>query len=621
MRTKRSILSCFILVIMLLSLVPMTAGSSDHTVDEVKSLVDGIIAYKTDKAGCGSVQEWIDTDLASGAGKRSEWYVISLRQYGYTELSGYEAALNEYIGSHNVTSATSREKYALALCACGSKSGYISDILDDSIGDMGIMSLIYGLHILNNGYTCSEHSPDSIVDELLSLQYDDGGWALFGDYGDIDVTAMTLSALAPYCGDSEVDAACDRAIDFLSERQEPDGGYQSFGTKNPESSAQVLVALSSLGIDCCSDSRFIKNGNTIIDGIEKFRLSDGSFCHVEGGAQNESATFQALYSFIAYIRMSEGKTRLFVFDKNEMPAHGEEAPSQHTHEEDTQSSGDDEHDDTVPSAETAPSGETKKPAVSSTSATSSGQTVTTSTSTNTASSKASGSKPGSKSSTAGSTITTSVTAATAAQLSSPEKGGYKPVAIIIIAATAGLVSLVIFALGKRNYKNFIFVGIIAAAGVAAVLMTDIRSKDEYYSGVKQHKENAIGTVTMTIRCDNIVGKSDSEFIPDDGIILDVTNFEIEDGDTVFDILNEAAQTYSIHVENTGSASNAHGMVYIAAINHIYEFEFGDLSGWVYHVNGVSPSRGCGDYVLSDGDRIEWLYTCELGHDLDEVYEK
>jgi hypothetical protein len=217
--------------------------------------------------------------------------------------------------------------------------------------------------------------------------------------------------------------------------------------------------------------------------------------------------------------------------------------------------------------------------------------------------------------------TTTVTSVTTVTVSGDGKDGYKPVAIIIIAATAVLVSLVIFALGKRSYKNFIFVGIVAAAGIAVVLLTDIRSKEDYYSGEKLHKENAVGTVTMTIRCDTIADKSDSEFVPDDGIILDVTEFEIEEGDTVFDILNEAAQTYSIHVENTGSAANAHGMVYIAAINHIYEFEYGDLSGWVYHVNGISPSRGCGDYVLSDGDRIEWLYTCEIGHDLDEVYEE
>ena len=57
------------------------------------------------------------------------------------------------------------------------------------------------------------------------------------------------------------------------------------------------------------------------------------------------------------------------------------------------------------------------------------------------------------------------------------------------------------------------------------------------------------------------------------------------------------------------------MVYISGINYLYEFDFGDLSGWVYHVNGVSPSVGCGEYKLSDGDRIEWLYTCNLGNDL------
>ena len=101
----------------------------------------------------------------------------------------------------------------------------------------------------------------------------------------------------------------------------------------------------------------------------------------------------------------------------------------------------------------------------------------------------------------------------------------------------------------------------------------------------------------------------------------MTDFDIEAGDTVFDILTEAAQTYGIQMENKGSAGSAHGMVYISGINYIYEMEYGDLSGWVYHVNGITPSRNCGEYVLSDGDEIQWLYTCELGHDLNEVYEE
>ena len=118
-----------------------------------------------------------------------------------------------------------------------------------------------------------------------------------------------------------------------------------------------------------------------------------------------------------------------------------------------------------------------------------------------------------------------------------------------------------------------------------------------------------------------VGSGIPEHIPEDGVILAPTAFDIESGDTVFDILTEAAQTYGIQVENKGSAGSSHGMVYISGINYIYEFDFGDLSGWVYHVNGITPSRNCGEYVLSDGDRIEWLYTCEVGHDLNEVYEE
>ena len=57
------------------------------------------------------------------------------------------------------------------------------------------------------------------------------------------------------------------------------------------------------------------------------------------------------------------------------------------------------------------------------------------------------------------------------------------------------------------------------------------------------------------------------------------------------------------------------MAYVAGIQYLYEFDFGDLSGWVYHVNGVSPDVGCGAYALADGDRIEWLYTRALGNDV------
>ena len=112
---------------------------------------------------------------------------------------------------------------------------------------------------------------------------------------------------------------------------------------------------------------------------------------------------------------------------------------------------------------------------------------------------------------------------------------------------------------------------------------------------------------MTIRCDTIVGKDSSPYIPADGIILDTTEFDIESGETVYDILTEAARTNNIQLQVNGD--------YIAGIAYLYGYDYGDLSGWIYHVNGDTPFVMCSDYKLSDGDVIEWLYTCELGNDL------
>ncbi|MBR5683584.1 MAG: DUF4430 domain-containing protein [Ruminococcus sp.] len=592
-------------LILTLEIVPFSAECSDHTVGEVDDLIGGIVSYKLGQAGAGSVEEWLESGIAEGAGRTTDWYALTLSQCGYTDLSAYERSLTEYLGSNNIASATSREKYALALCAAGSGNSYITDILDSSIGEQGMMSWIYGLHVLNNGYTCSRFTAESVVDTILSMQYPDGGWALFGDYGDIDVTAMTVQALAPYYHrNGEVSDSVDRAIDFMSRKQMDTGGYESFGNPNPESTAQVLTAVSALGIDCRSDERFIKNGSDLIDGIVRFRLPDGSFSHIEGGGSNETATVQAYYSFVAFRRMTEGKSPLLILDNRRhetAPPQNEETPTQ---------------GEAVTEGTTAPQSSSAVTA-------SQGTTVTV---TKTAAVSASASLK--KTETAAKEITSAVTAVRTESIQSAaapqreesgRKGGLKPKLIIIIAGSALVLSLIMLILGKRNIRNFIFIGIAAGAAVLIVLVTDISSADEYYSGNKKVKDNAVGTVTMEIRCDTIAGRA--EHIPADGVILPPTAFDIEAGDTVFDILTEAAQTCGIQVENKGSAGGAHGMVYISGINYIYEYDFGDLSGWVYHVNGIAPSRSCGEYELSDGDRVEWLYTCEIGHDLNEVYEQ
>lgn len=470
------------------------------------------------ESGADSVQEWINGSLTEGAGATSEWYILALSQSRVSyDFSGYEVALTAYLDDTDTSSASTRLKYALVLAAIGSEDAYISEALGNSIGQQGLMSWVYGLHMLHNGYISEEYTAQEIVDSILSMQLADGGWALTGTVSDADVTAMTLQALAPYY--AQHTEAIERAVSMLSERQLADGGYASYGVANPESTAQVITALSALGIDCFTDERFIKQGHTLMDGIVKYRLSDGSFRHTQDGTFNHNATVQVYNAMTAYLRQQNGWGSFYSLDSRLADA---------------------------PTAE----------------------------------------KPHSPIST-------------------------KLVICFILAGAGGVVCLLLFLTKKRHPKNFITVLLLTAAGIGIVCVTDFQTAEEYYSTEPNSKDTPIGTVTMTIRCDTIANAGDADYIPKDGTILDVTEFSIAEGDTVFDILTEAARAHSIQLEYSGSAD----MPYITGIGYLYEFDFGELSGWVYHVNGASPSVGCGEYLLKDGDVIEWLYSCDLGEDV------
>lgn len=520
-------------LVLLLSGTPVLAAE-ENAAAEAQDLIDGIVAYQLKETGAISVQEWIDGALTQNAGTSAEWYVLALSQSGTYDFTRYERALLEYLAENEVGSASSRQKYALALIACGSTDPYIGQTMNDSIGRQGIMSWIYGLHLLNNGYSSDSYTLPEVIQKLLSLRLSDGGWAVMGTVSEIDVTAMAIQALTPYYAtDPAVKAAVEEALTLLSARQEENGDYVSYGVPNPESTAQVLVALSALGIDAATDARFVKNGNTLFDGIGLYRLADGSFCHQRDGGSNQAATVQVLGGMVSYLRMKEGKPGLYLLDERD-PAGLESAPST-------------EQESSVPVSDlTQPPAEQKS-------------------------------------------------------------GGYKLWGSVVILLLAVAVCAVLYLRKKRNGKNFLVVLAVAGAAVAVLLMTDFQTADEYYQNAGAAKENSIGTVTLTIRCDEIPDKS-AAHIPDDGILLAVTAFAIEEGNTVYDILREAAGKYQISLETGGGGDS----VYVRGIGGIYEFAFGELSGWVYEVNGESPSQSCGAYRLSSDDAIEWRYRCDGG---------
>ena len=130
--------------------------------------------------------------------------------------------------------------------------------------------------------------------------------------------------------------------------------------------------------------------------------------------------------------------------------------------------------------------------------------------------------------------------------------------------------------------------------------------------------------TISISCATLLDKLDtlpaavSELVPADGWILAPVQEEFSDAESVLDILLRVAQREGIHLEYAGTAMG--NSAYLEGIGNIYEFDAGELSGWMYSVNGEFPNYGCGQYFPQPGDVITLVYTCDLGADVGDNYQ-
>ncbi len=131
------------------------------------------------------------------------------------------------------------------------------------------------------------------------------------------------------------------------------------------------------------------------------------------------------------------------------------------------------------------------------------------------------------------------------------------------------------------------------------------------------------TCTISISCATILNHMDwlntekVELVPEDGWILPPTSVTFYEGESVFNVLQRTCKQQGIHMEfeNTPMYNSA----YIEGIQNLYEFDCGELSGWMYKVNDWFPNYGCSRYQLKDGDVICWEYTCDLGIDIGGYY--
>lgn len=343
--------------------------SNEEIIKTVSDVANGIIKWKKADLNANENENLINDKYLELAGTTpGDWYQIGLSRLGVKDnYQGYLAVIKDKVRERYETEeklsaakATEWHRISLAVLAAGGdptdmgkdKKGNTINLIADgtynrgksaSLGKQGINGWIWGLIALDSmRYEIPSdafYTRDDIIKEILSRQLPSGGFTLSGTQPDPDITAMALQALAPYCESEKeyiyndfltdekrnktVKKVVDEALNCLSKLQLESGDFESWGTVNVESTDQVTVALCCLNINPLTDKRFIKNGNTLLDGILKYRTQDGGIAHsftysednptAKAGKSNSMAGEQTLYTMAALMRFYKNQRPLYDF--------------------------------------------------------------------------------------------------------------------------------------------------------------------------------------------------------------------------------------------------------------------------------------------------------------------
>lgn len=693
----------------------------------------------------------------------SQWRVIGLMRSGREIPESWKKTfyrnalqkLKETDGRLSATKYTEYSKLVLSLTAIGkdaSKAGnynlftYLSDW--EGVKRQGINGPIWALLAVNSdsdykfvkleGKTST--TKNRLINEILSRELETGGFALSGTTMDVDITAMAVQALAPYCEKREdVKAVVDRALKALSGAQTKSGGFCQYGTENAESTAQVIMALAALGRDAGTDAEFIKNGNSPMDALLSYYIADKGFSHKAGGAVNAMATEQGYYALVAYERFKDGKTFLYDMSdvkeqpESEEPQQEEPKPEEPEPEEPQQNepapeTGGTKPEETKPSESAGNEGAQNIITV---------QNIVSQAKSKGVTPKAETEKP----ETEGSVNTKSEEEGIrkeAPEKEAPDKVVAQSVdgdkaekrnarnILSLLFGSIGVCCLAGFGIllwrkkkglaGEHRYlpRMLCLAGILCVLlctisigwsgkqGDAGAPLTDVTeavyenpnkisdastknapapenesekdtiklentteqpqpSEKSSEKEEEQISENSPLTeemqkpeqiaeaqeepsqenpaapeeqqtpgddkknvCTLLIDCSVLLqhmeelSEGKTALVPSDGVIYSSTEVEVQEGDSVFSILLREMQANKIHMEY--SSNPAYNSAYIEGIANLYEFDCGELSGWMYSVNGEYPNYGCSQYTVKPGDVIEWHYTCDLGKDLGKAVE-
>lgn len=270
-----------------------------------------------------------------------EWLILGLKRSGVNIPGAYydgyykrlEAYTKECKGVLHARRYTTYSRVIIALTALEKDPMNVAGYdLAKPLGDynatnlQGINGAIWALIALDSGnyeMPVEEHAKvkatrQMYIDKILSGQLKSGGFSLDGqEPAEIDLTSMALVALSNYKDQELVQKAIDKGLAYISKTQAKDGGFISYGDKCVESDAQVIVALTTLGISL-EDERFVKEGHNVVNHLLSFYTEEGGFKHsLKDTKPSLMSTEQGFYALVAIKRSAEEKSNLFQIKEKE----------------------------------------------------------------------------------------------------------------------------------------------------------------------------------------------------------------------------------------------------------------------------------------------------------------
>jgi len=319
-KATRKLIPFVLIIAILVSTLGISSLAAQSDVDTANAIAAKIADWQT-KNSPGDLNS---TDINGDI----DWSAFANARAGFTGFPDYLQYINAAVSAHyGDLYLSDLARIALAVGANGGDANSVGghDLIaaiaaTDFSSQTYTASISYALLALNSMDYGEQTAADALVQILLPAQRADGGFNYllkidpantYSNDSDVDTTAMVLQALAPYAGDTAVDAVIAQATAFIKAGQMASGGFGSvLWGESPDSTSMALTALCALGVDPLGTD-YVVGGKTILDAAAAYQNADGGIG--SGGTSNTISSFEMLYALNAYIRFAEDSASLFDF--------------------------------------------------------------------------------------------------------------------------------------------------------------------------------------------------------------------------------------------------------------------------------------------------------------------